>query len=158
MTGGGPSFIHQTVRRRWMDDGGLMLGVSAARSRGTVEGCSRQGGRNVETAKRRDACDAGGAEAPRRLLLPLAAGHCSWRHLVAGIRGETGPSARNGPRNPGERWATAGPAIARRRRVNGVVRNLACTRDCVRGCTRPRASACPAIRGPTPAHPSSVMI
>lgn len=51
----------------------------------------------METVKRKDARDAGGAKAPRRLLLPLAAGHCSWRHLVAGIRGELGPSARNGP-------------------------------------------------------------
>lgn len=77
-------------------------GPHARRFRGSIAsyrgGMLAAGWTNVVTGKRGDARDAGGAKAPRRLLLPLAAGHCSWRHLVAGIRGELGPSARNGPR------------------------------------------------------------
>jgi len=54
--------------------------------------------RCAKTAKRIRARDAGGAKAPRRLLLPVAVGYCWWRHLVVGIQVKMGLSAGNGPR------------------------------------------------------------
>jgi len=70
---------------------------------------------NAKTGKRIHTHDAGGAKAPRRLLLLAAAGYCWWSHLVAGIRVKMGLSAGNGlqiqERVPCHSWPAWSPAL-----------------------------------------------